>query len=374
MFVDDMNQFLRAIAGMSEHDFIEFIQRALDLWGSLVLATGGYLKPSKCHAQFVIVEFRKGRPVYKQVDLSQPFSIPQKEGRRAEIGCLDPTSSSKLLGFHADLFGTGKDHLKSIFEKGMLWATLSNSSGYLTRADRWLSFSFQLRPALTYALEAFCADPRWIEAKQHQIFYACLSRMGINKNILRLTRTLPHSFGGLGMFDLVIETLGRRIHFIRQWWGTDTNVGRALYAAYEAFMKDHGLAGNVFSRDFGKLGPLSRPGLFQHTWNLCHYFQVTLQFVFDSCSQSSRSNDEPFMEKVLQIEDPHLTTNDLKSINTVRRYKHVYMFSDIFSVNGIDVHPMMLSTTRCKGRAWANFRLNNRRQLILLSGKLFFEF
>ena len=147
------------------------------------------------------------------------------------------------------------------------------------------------------------------------------------------------------MFDLVIETLGRRIHFIRQWWGTDTNVGRALYAAYEAFMKDHGLAGNVFYRDFEKLGPLSRPGLFQHTWNLCHYFQVTLQFVFDSCSQSSRSNDEPFMEKVLQIEDPHLTTNDLKSINTVRRYKNVYMFSDIFSVNGIDVHPMMLSTT-----------------------------
>ena len=356
MFVDDMNQFLRAVEGMSENDFIEFIQRALDIWGSLVLATGGYLKPSKCHAQLVMVNFRNGRPHHRQVPLPQPFSIPQKGGRRAEIECLDPESSSKLLGFHADLYGSGKDHLESIYEKGMTWAALSNSAGFLTRADRWLSFFFQLKPALTYALEAFCADPKLIEDKQHKIFYACLSKMGINRNILRLTRTLPHAFGGLGMFDLVIETLGRRLHFIRQWWGTDTNVGRVLYAAYEAFMKDHGLAEDIFSKDFEKFGPLSRPGFFQHTWHLCHYYQITLRFIVDPCLQSSRSDDEPFMEKVLRISDPALTTKDLQSINTVRRYKHVYVFTDIFSVDGNNVHPMMLTSTQ-KGTSRGEFPL-----------------
>lgn len=345
MFVDDMNQFLRAFEGMSEGDFIEFTQRALDIWGSLVLATGGYLKPSKCHAHFVIVYFRNGRPVHRQVHPPQPFSIPQKGGGRADIECLDPKSSSKLLGFHADLHGSGIDHLEAIYEKGMTWAALSNSAGFLTRADRWLSFFFQLRPSLTYALEAFCADPKWIEDKQHKIFYACLSKMGINRNILRRTRTLPHAFGGLGLFDLNIEILGRRLHFIRQWWGTDTNVGRIMHAAYESFMKDHGLAEDVFSKDFEKYGPLSRPGFFKHTWQLCHYYQINLQFIVDPCLQSSRLDDEPFMEKVIRISDPPLPMKDLQSINTVRRFKHAYMFTDILSVDGTNVHPMMLTST-----------------------------
>ena len=343
MFVDDMNQFLRAMEGMNDDDFIEFIQRALDLWGHLVLATGGYLKPSKCHVQFVLVAFRHGRPYYRQITLEQPFSIPQKDGQRADIECLDPAKSSRLLGFDADLFGSGKDHVDALFEKGMTWAARSNTAGYLTRGDRWLSLFHQLYPSMTYAIEALCAQPKWIEDKQHKIFYASLSRLGVNRNIIRLARTLPYEFGGLGLFDLVIETLGRRLHFLRQWWGTDTNVGRILYAGYEAFMKGHGLAGNVFSRNFKKLRPLSRPGFFRHTWELCHYYKVTFEILVDPMSQSSRLGDEPFMEKVLRI-DPPMTSTDLQSINTVRRYKKVYMFSDIFSVDGFTVHPMMTSS------------------------------
>ena len=219
----------------------------------------------------------------------------------------------------------------------------SNTAGYLTRGDRWLSLFHQLYPSMTYAIEALCAQPKWIEDKRHKIFYASLSRLGVNRNIIRLARTLPYEFGGLGLVDLGIETLGRRLHFIRQWWGTDTNVGRILYAGYEAFMKGHGLAGNVFSRNFKTLRPLSRPGFFRHTWELCHYYKVTFEILVDPMSQSSRLGDAPFMEKVLRI-DPPMTSTDLQSINTVRRYKKVYMFSDIFSVDGFTVHPMMTSS------------------------------
>ncbi|EJK54683.1 hypothetical protein THAOC_25668 [Thalassiosira oceanica] len=219
MFVDDINQFLRAIEGMSTPKFTDkFIPLNLSVF-------------------------------------------PRREEREEDEQILNvsiPSPAPNFLVFMQIFMDPAKTiHLKAIYKKGMTWAALSNSAGILTRADRWLSFFFQLRPALTYALEAFCADPKWIEDKQHKIFYACLPKMGINRNILRRTRTLPHAFGGLGMFDLFIEILGRRLHFIWQWWGTDTNVGRVMYAAYEAFMKDHGLAEDVFSKDFEKFSQLT---------------------------------------------------------------------------------------------------------------------
>ena len=66
----------------------------------IVMATGGSLKPSKCHVSVYFYKFRKGRAVLKKTrELPKTtFTIPQKDGSEAPIILLEPTEAKKTLG------------------------------------------------------------------------------------------------------------------------------------------------------------------------------------------------------------------------------------------------------------------------------------
>ena len=48
LFVDDTGQFHLSRENQSEDEFIRQVQSAITFWGMIVLATGSYLKQSKC--------------------------------------------------------------------------------------------------------------------------------------------------------------------------------------------------------------------------------------------------------------------------------------------------------------------------------------
>ena len=54
LFVDDTDLFDVAEPNQSEDEFLDHIQGALLLWGMLALATGGYLKQSKCQVALAL--------------------------------------------------------------------------------------------------------------------------------------------------------------------------------------------------------------------------------------------------------------------------------------------------------------------------------
>ena len=65
----------------------------------IIMATGGSLKPSKCHVSVSSYTCWKGRAVLKKTrELPKTtFTVPQKDGSKAPIVLLEPTEAKRLL-------------------------------------------------------------------------------------------------------------------------------------------------------------------------------------------------------------------------------------------------------------------------------------
>ena len=69
LFVDNTNQFHLAKDNQPEGEFILQVQAAITFWGMIVLATGGYLKQSKCQVGLTLFRFVNGVAKFKSARL-----------------------------------------------------------------------------------------------------------------------------------------------------------------------------------------------------------------------------------------------------------------------------------------------------------------
>ena len=118
---------------------------------------------------------------------------------------------------------------------GKEWVTNMNTSRYLRRGDVCLSLSSQLCLKLNWSIACLSSDPKKLDETVHGFFYNSMSRMGCNRNMRREMRQLPKKYGGLGYFDLNIDNLGDRFHFIARHWDLPTATGKTLRLAYGSF-------------------------------------------------------------------------------------------------------------------------------------------
>ena len=178
----------------------------------------------------------------------------------------------------------------------------------------------------------------------HSIYHRTMSRMGINRNMRRKMRMMTKKYGGLGYFNLNIDNLGDRFHFITCHWDLPTAAGQTLRHAYEIFRISVGLGGNIFERDFKHLGELAEPCWFTHTWKLCHRFSSPIEF--------GNEFEVPLMrERDIALIDSFIDTGiwqiaDLKILNRVRRFKCVFSKSDILQPDGRTVLPSMMDNSQ----------------------------
>ena len=154
-------------------------------------------------------------------------------------------------------------------------------------------------------------------------------------------RTMSKTFGGLGLFDLNVDNLGDRFHFISCHWDLPTATGQTLRHAYETFRISVGLGGNIFERDFDHLGDLAEPCWFTHTWRLCHRFLSPIMFATEFEVPLMRERDTTLIDAFLDTGIWQI--GDLKDLNTVRRYKCVYSKSDLFQPDGQTILPSMMN-------------------------------
>ena len=159
-------------------------------------------------------------------------------------------------------------------------------------------------------------------------------------------RTIPLQYGGLGFFDLNIECLGKRFYFISRHWDTPTNVGRMMRQAFETIQLSLGLGGNIFELDYDRLGALAEHCWFEHTWRLCHMFDVVIELNSSYNVPQIREKDRPIME--LWIDSGIWTDQELNSLQTVRRFLKVYWKSDALRMDGRTIDPSMMNNNEEK--------------------------
>ena len=61
----------------------------------------------------------------------------------------------------------------------------------------------------------------------------------------------------MGMFNLSNSCMEFKIHLMHEYWNKNNCLGNMMRLAYDMFLVNTGLGGNMFSRDYKKLHKLA---------------------------------------------------------------------------------------------------------------------
>ena len=118
------------------------------------------------------------------------ISIPQPYRSMVPIPTLEVDEPSKMLGVYICPAGEGIKHVG--------WLDRLQTKPLPTK-DVWLSFFLQLYPGMSWGLPTIIMPPNKLEQEFQQLYYKCLSKLGVNRCITREWRMLSPRCLGFGM-------------------------------------------------------------------------------------------------------------------------------------------------------------------------------
>jgi hypothetical protein len=120
-----------------------------------------------------------------------------------------------------------------------------------------MSYTFTLWPGLQYGLATLATTSSHLEGQLRRLDYEALSLLGVNPNIKREWRTIPHKFGGIGLRSLEVEQTIGWINIILQHFGVASKLGQNCRASLEAMQLELGCLGTPLFESFRQLGHLA---------------------------------------------------------------------------------------------------------------------
>ena len=343
LYVDDSDLLHLSMVGEPEdEEFLSQVQEATFDWGGLVQATGGSLKPAKCFWYMLAWRWVQGKPMLKKLSKlpTTPLMIPQPDGTTVPIVLKDPHDAAKKLGVWTCPSGDFGVHVKEMVKKGEKWASRMRA-GHCPPRDAWLGLRHQLWRKMSYGLVAVSHPPHLLEKAVQSVWYKCLPFLRVNRCITKEWRMLPFRFQGLSLPHVNIELLGRKIHLLQRHWGSHGVTGRFLRHAFEAFQVETGLGGNIFLRDYDRLGVLATDGWFKNLWQLCHLYGVKLELCGTEIPLL-RKGDSTVMDDLARV--GIFSDMELIRLNRVRKFKKIHSLGDSLLADGITVCPSVLTT------------------------------
>jgi hypothetical protein len=126
---------------------------------------------------------------------------------------LQSTEAYKYLGVHIAMDGNMHSQEKSLTEKCAKYITIF-SQCQMTLSNMQMIYRTVFGPAVKYVLPATTLSDKFLTDVQKPIVVLALSKMGFNQHMPRAVVMAPLHFGGLGLFDLVVEQGLSQVVFI----------------------------------------------------------------------------------------------------------------------------------------------------------------
>jgi hypothetical protein len=113
-----------------------------------------------------------------------------------------------------------------------------------------------------------------------EVDYKTLNVLGILQNVTKGLCKIHTTFGGFGLFTLVIEQLISRVNMFFQHYHVSTNLSKKLNASLGYLQLQVGMPQNPFTQDYSRWGKLAPLSWVKMLWKSLHYFDKTLLMSF----------------------------------------------------------------------------------------------
>jgi len=195
-------------------------------------------------------------------------SILQPDGMSVPIQPHDMSELSKMLGVHYAPIGDGSKHIIKITDKGFDWAN-NIAIRPLFYRNTCMSFFLQLYPGISWSLVSVILPPLELESMMRKLYRKVLPILGLNRNITTEWRMLPEIYQGLGLSNFTVVSFTKKVFFLQCNWGFTGGHYDLMQFAFEAFLIEIGLYGDVFQVVFSDFGILATSGTwFKFFWEL----------------------------------------------------------------------------------------------------------
>jgi endonuclease/exonuclease/phosphatase family metal-dependent hydrolase len=356
LYVDDTCLW----AGLGEDDDVFTTghkgQTAIDDWGTSLNATGGLLKGDKCSVTIHDLQPNdKGEYVYTdqqrtqsgeedaEVDMSElddlQFYIPTNDGGKEKIKKLGTDKADNNLGLYARPDGKSDQHFEKLRERVTTW-TAQVKGGSIPTRSVWMSYTNQLWMGLRYGLGACSASIKELSKGLATADYYMLSSLGVVRSITTEWRYLPSAFGGIGLYDLPIETAAANLSMLLQHYEVQTKLGITLKAAIEHLQIEIGVSDCPFNYDYDTWSPLATDSWVKALWEKIDKMGIVLEMQYTQIPKP-RENDSTIMNCMVEL---GVRGAKLISVNRVRLAQESLFLSDITTANGKKLESQLLNT------------------------------
>lgn len=344
IYVDDTDLLIRASSrDLTIADFYDQCQSAVTDWGRIVLATGGYLKASKCFWYMMAWKWHKGVPSLRSLNQLPNYKlyIPQKSGVDAAVPLRCVTVAEETLGVWSCPSGDFGVHVSKKMEKGHLWVERLRRNR-CPAADGWLGFRYSLMPKMTYGFAAITIPPDELEKSFQALYREVLSPLRVNKNITLFYRMAPKRVMGLGMPNPCIRMLAHKLHLLQSEWNQPTTAGQMLRQSLEVFQMETGFSENVLEMDYDRYELLATGGWWKQFWCLSQRYGVNLRLGRKWIIPLTRVNDRALMDIICSSD--LFSCSDWTAINRVRKFKGIHSVADFVLCDGRTVDPWVFTS------------------------------
>ena len=345
IFVDDTDLLTMLRDVFSVSGILKIAQENLDKWARLLIATGGALNPSKCYWYMILYKCQDGEWEYEN-DLSHNMTILMPGGDRTKITQLPVTEGKKMLGVWSTPTGSDEKHLQEvILGKTSKWVgRLKNAQLPVHLA--WKAYRYQLWPSIKYGLGTLATTRTVMDRLLHKLEFAMLSHLGVNQHVKTEWRRIPREFGGIGLYNLVVEQFIAWIEIFLQHYGAGFTTSKKLRASLEALQLELGCASNPLNEEYEVLGALATEGWVKAVWERTSYygFKIVLDYPTD---KPPRTNDRSLMAVFLE-KGKH--GKELISLNRCRIAHQAIYLSCISTADGKSLDETHLSPPRTTER------------------------
>jgi len=184
LFVDDTDLVhvdMQTVETVLEVEAHSRLQESIINWGSLLIATGGALKPGKCSCYLISFKWKADGTLVYENNAIRPdvaIGVPLADGSLAEIEHLPVESAIKTLGSITCPTGSSASALGRMQQQGQEWADRIKS-GKLSRRNMWFMMDRQFWPRVGYGISSTSASWEELDQCLRRVYWQLVPRGGV---------------------------------------------------------------------------------------------------------------------------------------------------------------------------------------------------